>query len=377
MLLYVSPSNPWHKNLVLGICCLLFSSGFSQQTRYIDSLFSNQLGEQRLVQIQLPAGYAVSDKSYPVLFVLDGEYIFDYAAGVANFLSNDFGFHPQMIVIGIPNTNRNRDLFVDFTTEGTYRNFVSFLEKEVIPYTQKNYRVNGFQILYGWSSGSGIANYFMVQKPSLFRAYILAGSGIGPKTEAFIKEGLNDSFPSTFLFASSEGTTPRATGLKRFQKLMETLKPDGLHTKFKIYEQSSHVEAMPKGLYDGLKHIFEAYQIPGTIQKKGSKAVWSYYKNLAKTYGVETVIPVGAINEISSAFIEEGRTEDAMELLRLGIVAYPESESLLANKAALHASLNQIDRAIELYKQALAKATSEINKNKYTIRLNALEARKK
>nr|WP_299071199.1 alpha/beta hydrolase-fold protein [uncultured Allomuricauda sp.] len=203
------------------ICLVGVNHGMAQTSDY-STLFSEELNESRIIQVDLPDCYATSKKEYPVLFVLDGEYIFDYAKGVTSFLSNDFGFLPETIVIGIPNTDRNRDLFVDLSPNGSYLKFIAFLEQELIPFVDQNYRTNHFRTLLGWSSGSGIANYIGVKKPQLFNAYILAGAGIGPKTEVFIQKEMDPgSYIQNFLFVSTEGTMVRAEGLKKHQSLVE------------------------------------------------------------------------------------------------------------------------------------------------------------
>jgi hypothetical protein len=82
-----------------------------------------------------------------VLYVLDGEYVFDYATGTVDFLTNDFGHLPDMIVIGIPNTNRNRDLFVTLNPMDGYSSFVNLLKNEIFPFISDKYRINEFNIL--------------------------------------------------------------------------------------------------------------------------------------------------------------------------------------------------------------------------------------
>ncbi|MEM9648108.1 MAG: alpha/beta hydrolase-fold protein, partial [Bacteroidota bacterium] len=294
------------------------------------SFYSEYLKEQRSIQVQLPKDYAVSDRAYPVLFVLDGEYVFDYARGTASFLSNNFGFLPQLIVVGIPNTDRNRDLFVDLKPDGPYLKFISFLGHEVLPFIKNRYRTNSFEILYGWSAGAGIVNYIAVKKPKLFNAYVLAGAGIGPKTEAFIKtEFKPENYAQAFLFASAEGTTPRAEGLKKHEALLQALNPKGLDWEFKVHENQSHVAAMSKGLYDGLEFVFKSYHIPESITTEGAEKVINYYRDLKRFYGYQVEIPEGALNEISSAL----RPKEAIRLLDHGLKIYPRSSLIMAAKA--------------------------------------------
>ncbi len=343
---------------------LAITSGRAQE----QFLYSKSLKENRAIQIYLPDDYGNSSKSYPVLYVLDGEYVFDYAKGAVDFLSNDFGFLPQMIVVGIPNTDRNRDLFVTLEPDGAYLNFIQFLNQDVIPYIEEHYRTNPFSLLYGWSSGSGVVNYIFVKTPQLFDAYILSGAGIGPKTEAFIKSELKPNvYEGIHLYASAEGPSFRAPALKKHEELIRLKKLEGLHKQFRVYDQLNHSEVLSQGLYDGLKFVFHDFYISDSISSAGSHATISYYKSLKKKYGFITEIPVGTINEICAKLVEENKSKEAVQLVDHGIRTHPHSATLLATKGEVHQYLKQFKLAADYYKKALQKAKDTIAKNKYNI----------
>jgi len=125
--------------------------------------------------IRLPEDYDKSDKTYPVLYKLDGEKeIFLQAFSAAYYLYDMAGKAPDHIIIGIENTDRNRDMEVD---QGANR-FIQFLQSELIQYIDKNYRTNGFEILCGQSSSAVFALYSFLKQPSLFDAYILGSFGL-------------------------------------------------------------------------------------------------------------------------------------------------------------------------------------------------------
>src|SRR3954471_1728133 len=81
----------------------------------IDSVYSKILNEQRKVWIYTPAmtsGNHDSSRRYPVLYLLDGDAHFLSVAGLVQQLSQANGntVYPEMIIVGIPNTDRTRDL---------------------------------------------------------------------------------------------------------------------------------------------------------------------------------------------------------------------------------------------------------------------------
>ncbi len=359
---------PYH--LVLLFCVILSLQSLTGQNGSGQNhmLFSQHLGEERIIQINVPKSYAHSDETFPALFVLDGEYIFDYAKGAVDFLSNDFGFHPEMIVVGIPNTNRNRDLFVDLKPEGSYHNFLSFLEKELLPFIAENYRVNAFKILHGWSSGSGLANYIFVKNPSLFKGYILSGAGIGPKTATLIKNELNpNAYDGIHFFVSTEGATPRRSGLQKHKALIEQIDPKGLHWYFKIYDSLTHADVLSQGLYDGLKFVFKDFHVPDSIVSKGSNATIKFYRDLEKKYGFDIAIPTGAINEICTTLRQQDKIEEALQLLDHGLEIHSNNSLLLAAMAEIHQSQNQPKLASQYYQQAMKHETDSVKANKYRV----------
>jgi len=81
----------------------------------VDSIYSNILKEQRKIWIYTPtltSGNYDSTKRYPVLYLLDGDAHFTSVVGLVQQLSQANGntVLPEMIIVGILNTDRTRDL---------------------------------------------------------------------------------------------------------------------------------------------------------------------------------------------------------------------------------------------------------------------------
>ena len=80
------------------------------------TVFSSILGEEREIFVYKPKGFCGMDEemeNYPVTYVLDGESQFLNTVSAIEYISaapqgNDL--MPRTIVVGIPNTNRVRDL---------------------------------------------------------------------------------------------------------------------------------------------------------------------------------------------------------------------------------------------------------------------------
>lgn len=355
----------WHVLLIILICGSVHAQG--NRTFSSHNIFSESLSESRIINVSLPDNYQGSDKAYPVLYVLDGEYVFTYAVGAVDFLSNPFGHLPKMIVVGIPNIDRNRDLFVTLNPEDGYMKFLDFLESEVLPFINQNYRTNGFNILYGWSSGSGISGQMFATRPHLFDGYIQTGTGVGPRTSAFFRENVpKHKYQNNYLYANCEGLGPRVPGLKNYSDLIEELNPEGLKWKFDVMETSTHVDVLAEGLYEGLRFIFADFYIPDSVAIKGVDAIISYFQQIDSRYNYDVEIPEGAINEGASILFQQKKHEEAIKLLLHGIESHRESSSLPSSLGEVYEAMNKKELAAKYYKMALENSTSiPMNRMKY------------
>ena len=63
---------------------------------------SKVLQEERAFQVYLPASYFYSEKgSFPVIYIMDGDYNFHYETGLIELLSSISERIPEVIVVGI------------------------------------------------------------------------------------------------------------------------------------------------------------------------------------------------------------------------------------------------------------------------------------
>ncbi len=138
---------------------------------------SKVLGEKRTIMVALPESYAKSQARFPVLYLTDGETHFFHTAGTVDFLAGA-GRAPAMIVVGVTNTDRNRDLSptpskeAGFETAGGADKFLKFFEEELIPTINQRYRSAPYKVFAGHSLGGLLAVHSYLSRPGLFDAYI-------------------------------------------------------------------------------------------------------------------------------------------------------------------------------------------------------------
>jgi predicted alpha/beta superfamily hydrolase len=139
------------------------------------------LNEERRVIIHLPRNYSRDTAhKYPVMYVLDGTSQDQHTADKIAVLS-DAALIPSAIVVGLPNTrgNRERDQTPPFMRRdvndqnspyGAADKFLLFIEKELIPFVDRNYRTSGYKMLSGNSRGGLFVLYTLLEKADLFQA---------------------------------------------------------------------------------------------------------------------------------------------------------------------------------------------------------------
>jgi predicted alpha/beta superfamily hydrolase len=151
-------------------------------------LKSAVLGEDRRILVVLPRRYDADPAArYPVLYKLDGDNQLDGYGQSIDVLSGIDAI-PDLIVVAIPNGRglRNRDLTPSSLHQdgneagqmgtgemGQGDRFLDFLERDLIPYVERNYRTTRERILAGHSRGALLAMQSLLIKPGLFEARFL------------------------------------------------------------------------------------------------------------------------------------------------------------------------------------------------------------
>lgn len=253
-----------------------------------DSFHSNILNENRPYRVSLPISYYSSGRAteYPVVYVLDGEMAFDYYVSIVRFLSKGvYASIPEMIVIGIDNTNRTRDFTPTkssvispddsskflFTNSGGGAKFISFLEKELKPHVDKLYRTSGYNVLAGHSFGGLLATEILLHHGHFFNAYLIHDPSIWWDNGYLINEEKKRlpqvDFGKTRVYLSQAnnsekgGFDAQGKNIKAFVAFADSVRNPTLNLKYAFYEKENHGSLPLPATYDGLKYIFEGYVI--------------------------------------------------------------------------------------------------------------------
>jgi predicted alpha/beta superfamily hydrolase len=244
------------------------ASGQEIRIGFQDSISSEVLNETRSLYIRLPADYSATDKSYPVLYRLDGSInLFTESVGVVRRLAYMEEVIPDMIVVMIGNTDRNRDMMPVrssfLNSEPGGENFKLFLENELIPYIDSTYRTSGDRILCGQSLSAIFTLYCLLTSPDTFDAYIACSAGfldIGDYfihlTEEMLKTRQAKVRKIFLTHGEMDFLDPNGAIKEQLQYFIGLIsREENLVCKLQIYEDEGHVPY--PSLYHGLKFIYE------------------------------------------------------------------------------------------------------------------------
>lgn len=234
-----------------------------------DSIYSEVLKENRILQVWLPENYKPGSKEkYDVVYLLDGNDNIKLLSQVQQFAEHE-NYLPPFIIVGIYNTDRNRDLTPtpakNFQTAGGAANFLRFLKTELLPYIDKTYPTNGDNILFGHSFGGLFAMYALIQEPQLFSSYLAVDpsfwwdNGYMNKLAAEKLSSLA-GLDRTLYISGREGQYQQM-GIDGMDSILRTKAPAGFVWKVIGYDNETHNSIKFKSMYDGLKFAYAGYKM--------------------------------------------------------------------------------------------------------------------
>lgn len=139
-----------------------------------------QLGRQRRVWIYLPAGYEVGKTQYPVIYMHDGQNLFDeytsaYGEWGIDELMDKLPGQQESIIVGVDHGGEFRiteyDPYNSKYGEGRGDDYIQFLINDLKPYIDKHYRTQSDAVhttIAGSSMGGLISMYAALKYPEVF-----------------------------------------------------------------------------------------------------------------------------------------------------------------------------------------------------------------
>ncbi|WP_413534082.1 alpha/beta hydrolase [Empedobacter brevis] len=350
-------------NILFSI--FFFTHLFAQESlsnTIVKKIHSDVLNEDRVIDIQLPKNYANNTydlAKYPVIYVLDGENNFTYIASLerfgTKFLYRNF---PEMIVVGIRNTDRTRDFTPtvpknDFTPHqksfvngGGADNFIKFIETELQPFINTNYRTNGFDILHGHSFGGLFSIYTLLSNQSLFDAYIALDPSLWWDNKVVYNKAKNDFVSSNYqnkslfvalAYEAEQDAKDRLQHGNTIRNFCETILPSYPKKNFfynwKYYPDYDHGTVPIPASFDALIKIFKGIELPVKEIPKNPQLLIDHYQKLSEKLGFYFIPEESLLIELIKYCKSVNKPESAKFIVNYALKIYPNNQLLLKMKS--------------------------------------------
>jgi len=380
----------------LFVLLLLATAAFGQAPPVYDAparftLKSGVLGEERTILVRTPPGYERDGQRYPVLYMTDGDAHMLHTSGTVSFLARNNRM-PEMIVVGIPNTDRTRDLSpthvaqlpdnpnVRFPTSGGADKFLKFIETELIPHIEAKYRVQPFRALAGHSLGGLFAVHAMLARPELFNAYIAVSPALQwdnflmiDRAKEFFKS--RKDYNRTLFVTLGNEPGDIGDSFSLFREVLAKQQTKGFAWEAVRMEDEDHGSVVLRSHYAGLRKVFDGWQYPrnpNTGAIAGDiKAVEDHYRKLSERIGFTLHPPEALVNQVGYQLAGQGKMDEAIVAFKLNVERYPQSANVYDSLAEAYERSGKLDLARPNYERAVAlgKENGDPNLNIYQTNL--------
>lgn len=355
---------------ILFLTCVFFN-GIAQGE--METVHSGQLNSPRELKIQLPRNYdSKAERVYPLIIVLDGDYLFEPVAGNVDYQAywEDI---PECFVVGV-NQEIYRSTDFEYDDAGNLtengEKFYMFLAKELIPYLESKYRVSAFKVVVGHDEGANFINNFLLKNKDLFRAYI----SLSPDLE----EGVVDKIKPQLASLEEETFYYLATGSEDFKAIksevvecdakLKTVENEKLKYTFHNFDDANHYSLVGMGIPKALTEIFTLYKpIDG---KEYREKILTYegspydylikkYDDIKYFYGFKKQLTENDIRAIAAA---SKKKDDLTSLENLALLVkeeYPKSMLSAYYMGMYYEKEGSLSKALLQYKSGLMLEPSQ------------------
>ena len=358
---------------------------------------SNILGQERTIYVSTPINYANSDKKYPVLYLLDGsEVTISYATGLIRNLT-DYEIVPEMIVVAISSDNRKQDFtptvpkdipedFLKRMQPGGADKFLSYIETEIFPFIEKNYRVIPYRIFAGHSDAGLCVAYAFVSHNNMFNAYIATSPSLGWDSNIVIKVAeekiatMNFKYKQLFVSTGGKELPQSIADAHTFARILKLKAPVDLKWTFNYNENEDHYSQATIALYNGLRFIYDDWKMDyEEMAQRGLDAIKIFFKNQTEKYGYE-ILPDGyTLINIGMDATQFGKQEEALKIFTYNTQIHPQFPDAFSSLGDCYLNTGNNGLAIKSFEKAVELATTlkDGNLDRYKSQLDNAKSKNK
>ena len=331
------------------------------------TLNSSKLGESRELKIQLPHNYDQNkEKTYPVLIVLDGDYLFEPVAGNVDYYSywEDI---PELIVVGVNQaTTRDNDASYHeqtFLPSGKGAAFFEFLGMELLKYIDDTYRTAPFRAIMGHDYTANFINYYLLKEKPLFQGFINLSPDLAPEMADRVTNSLSKTTTPTwfYLATSSDDISSLKEGILGFDAKLKAIDNKNLHYTFDNFNEATHYTLVGNAIPRAVEQMFQEYR-PISIQEynrtllqtsvSGSDYLVEKYANIKSLFGIDKQIRLNDFMAVYNAMDKTRNWEEFNKLSKLAAKQYPKTMLATFFEARYEEETGNPKRAMKSYMKA-------------------------
>ncbi|MEO6978544.1 MAG: alpha/beta hydrolase-fold protein [Mucilaginibacter sp.] len=378
---------------------------------HTDSIQSKILSEKRTIWVHLPAGAAGKNNTsrYPVVYVLDGPEHFASVSGIIQYLSEANGnmFCPDMIVVGINNTDRTRDLTPtygafdyenkptsSYKTSGGGEKFTAFIEKELMPYIEGKYPTAPFRMLVGHSFGGLAAVNILLNHTELFNAYTIVDPSMWWDRCKLLKQAHDvlkrKSFAGKYVFMGIANTMPagddtlhahhdtsaKTNHIRAILNLADELKENpgnGLTFNYKFYNADNHSSSPLITEYDAFRFLFNYYKLPketddalfdANAKIDVAAVIEDHYSDVSKRMGYTVLPPETILDAVGHDYLKVNLPGRALAVFTLNAKYYPNNAAVNTAMGDYYTAQKNKTKAAEFYNKSLMIKKDQATRDK-------------
>lgn len=322
------------------------------------SFHSSILEEDRRLQVSLPETYDRTTIAYPVLFLLDGSSHLLHATATARFLAAARNRIPELIVVAIPNTNRNRDM----TPGPGAATFERVLAEEIIPWVERTFRAAPERVLAGHSLSASFAVHALLNRPELFDGYVVASAPVwrydglaGDITQGFPRAAKANA--AVYLSVGQHENEQLRDGMQRFADALRRAGAGGPAWTYADLIDADHSSTPQQSLHDALEARYRDYRFPffenpaELEQAGGLQGLEAHYRRAAGRLGYDLPPPEARLAAVGRIYLTEARHDDVVRLAKAYARPYPAMAEQLVNQVGYDLlKRGETARAVQAFK---------------------------
>lgn len=321
--------------ITLVICIVGLSVNTSAYAKTLTSTFAKASFEYQVI---LPDDYAANNHNYPLLLILDGQNYGELVSNNAIFLA-DAGDIPAHVIVSLNVVDRLKHYTptdsVDWVGDGGGPQFYQFIEQELLPKLNQEYRLSEIKVLWGHSAAGLYTMYAFLQGDSAFNAF-LVNDGSLDWDNHYVVNALKPALEKarkkpTFLYINHSFLDPNAPQEYRYIEpilsVLATNQDELLTTKYQAMPNETHGTIPLMGSIDGLRTLYQGYRIPERVIFSGLKAVKHYFQAHKNAIGARDYIPVEVIEQTGLVTLFSD-PKASIKTFEYGLTLYPHSINL-------------------------------------------------